>query len=108
MQVIVSAHVAKRPTTQPNQNARNKDPHPANYEGGEREPNEGHIGRQPLVASPQCRVEVAILPLSWVTREPGRGQGGWGNCGLARGGKVPPERRVSGSRRPWGQIPQEA
>jgi len=54
MQVIVSAHVAKRPTTQPNQNARNKDPHPANDEGGEREPNEGHIGRQPPVASLQC------------------------------------------------------
>jgi hypothetical protein len=36
--VVVAARVAKRPTTQPGQKAHDKDPHPANDEGGEREP----------------------------------------------------------------------
>jgi hypothetical protein len=49
--VVSRAPVAKRPTTQPGQKAYDKDPHPANHEGGEREPNEGHISRQPLVTS---------------------------------------------------------
>ena len=57
--MVSRAPVAKRPTTQPGQKAYDKDPHPANHEGGEREPNEGHIDWQPLVASPQSLSERA-------------------------------------------------
>jgi hypothetical protein len=74
----------ERPATQPGQKAHDKDPHPANDKGGEREPNEGHIGRQPLVASPQrlyrdeqpgnlqlrLHVEVPTLRPSWVMGNP--------------------------------------
>jgi hypothetical protein len=50
--VVVRARVAERPTTQPDQNARNKDGHPANDEGLEREPDKGRIGRQPQATLP--------------------------------------------------------
>jgi hypothetical protein len=72
---MISANAARRPTTQPDQEARNKDSHPTNFEEGEREPNERHIGWQPLVTSPQplserathkwLRVEGSNLGTSW-------------------------------------------
>jgi hypothetical protein len=80
--VVVSARVAKRPTTQPNQKARNKDPHPANDEGGEREPNEGHIGRQRLVASPQPLWERATR--NWLRIEGSNPGAAWEFLGIAR------------------------
>jgi hypothetical protein len=49
--VVVLASAAKRPTTQPDQNTRDEDCHPANDDGVEREPDEGHFSRQPCLLS---------------------------------------------------------